>query len=1187
MERRCLACARVLAATAPEGLCVSCLFQTVLETPEIPDEEESSVHDLTSPDALLEQRQFAGYELIEELGRGGMGVVFRAYQRKLGRTVALKVIAAGELASSTARSRFRREAEAAAALDHPHIVPIFDIGEHAGWPYFSMRLIEGPTLARSALDPGFSPRQAAELTVTLSRALHHAHQRGVLHRDLKPENVILDADGRPHLSDFGLARRLTDERLTQSLVVLGTPGFLAPEQAAGDWTRITTATDIHGLGAILFFLLTQRPPFEGKTTGETLSRVLAHEPPPLRSLLPEIHPDLATICETCLRKDPKRRYASAEAMAQDLDRWLRGEPIAARPSTTWERARLWVVRRPVLAASLALLFLGLTGTILLLTTTNRSIQNARRLAEDRAEENRKRRVDLNVILGNQLAAAGESHTALLRFLDALELTQGDAASEDIHRRRYASMLRGGASLDQTWFFEGTVHDIAFSLDGKQLFTCSDQGAIHVWDIATGEPVGPPLQTEVQPYRIAVDRSGNRVFFLDNEHRVHRWDRAAQSSTLFPQTLKSSPEAMTSTADRRWLLVALDEGVQVFNATTDEPVGPLIEGSKGTHQIFASRKANRVAGVSPSNEVRAWEIPDGTPLGPPIRVPGRIKQISLDPAGEYLAVAYGDSQESVATWDLRTGNIQLSPRKPGGDIYDLEHSPDGKRLVTASWDGDARILDAQTGSQVGDSIVHRRGIGRTLFSQDGTRIASISWDKTARISDSKTGRPLSPTLHHAGYLTGFAFHPSGTVLATASADKTVRLWRLGSIASELQILRHSPGILRGGFSPDGSTIRTAAVSEPSARLFDSRSATVRHVWPHPKPCLLARFDPTGSRIVTACQDGYVRVFDTLSGQRCGPEMKHGSPVMTAAFSPDGSLILSGGSDGSIRIWRAHDGNLLVQCAAHAASILHAQFSPDGSRFVTGSQDQSARVWDTVSASPVSPRLAHPFPLWTANFSPDGRHILTAGTDPSQLPRAAQIWDAVSGDPVSPPLFHKDGVIHATYSSDGRLVASSGEDTVTRIWEAKTGQPIAPPLVHRSYVMHSAFSPNNRLILTSSSDTTARVWDVQDGQPVTPPLQHGAEVMSGSWSPDGLRVLTFAIDGTARIWDLSPAQGSLEALRRQAEILAAQRLDPVLGLVDLDGTELRFRAKANATGSPKTPAQIEAATMPGSASDASAR
>src|SRR3984893_9918975 len=325
VSRVCGKCGRKVFADAPQGFCSLCLCETGLGLLLNEDDETVGASRARMP------MEFDDYELLKEIGRGGQGVVYRARQKSLNRTVALKVIGVGRWASEAHLKRFRLEAEAAASLNHPFIVPIHEIGERDGCCYFSMNLVEGGQLDEVVRQKAISIRGAAQLIAKLGRTVHYAHERGILHRDIKPGNILIDAEGEPHLTDFGLARLVeTDSTVTRTTEALGTPSYMAPEQAQGDNGQVTSATDVYGLGAVLYHLLTGHPPFAGGTTYETVRLVLDTEPRQPRLLNPKIDRDLATICLKCLDKDPERRYSSALALAEDLERWLKHEPIRAR-----------------------------------------------------------------------------------------------------------------------------------------------------------------------------------------------------------------------------------------------------------------------------------------------------------------------------------------------------------------------------------------------------------------------------------------------------------------------------------------------------------------------------------------------------------------------------------------------------------------------------------------------------------------------------------------------------------------------------------------------------------------------------------------------------------------------------------------------------------------------------------------
>src|SRR6201984_2571939 len=357
--RVCGKCGNTIFDTAPQGLCSVCLFDTglsiLMETVEGPNAKDFEAdNDATSTDPEELFTASDDYELLEEIGRVGQGVVYRARQKSLNRTVAIKIIGISNGRTKAHLKRFRLEAEAAAKLNHPFVVPIHEIGQRKGRCYFSMGLVEGGRLDQIAKREPMSPRQATEVIAKLARTVHHAHQHGIIHRDIKPGNILLDTKGEPHLTDFGVARLLeTENDATCTIEVSGTPSYMAPEQAHANNGHVSSATDVYGLGAVLYQLLAGQPPFTGGTPFETVRLLLETEPRQLRLLNPKIDRDLSTICLKCLEKDPKRRYSSALALAEDLEHWLRHEPILARRTGISTKARKWVRRKPAIAALVA------------------------------------------------------------------------------------------------------------------------------------------------------------------------------------------------------------------------------------------------------------------------------------------------------------------------------------------------------------------------------------------------------------------------------------------------------------------------------------------------------------------------------------------------------------------------------------------------------------------------------------------------------------------------------------------------------------------------------------------------------------------------------------------------------------------------------------------------------------------
>ncbi len=375
-KKTCPKCGADLAGSALEGLCPKCIadrlsgasatLQTVPPDPHPTDGTISaeSVSASTSDPALGKLRYFGDYELLEEIARGGMGVVYRARQVSLNRIVAVKMILAGQLAGEAEVRRFHTEAEAAANLQHPNIVSIHEVGHQGGQHYFSMDYVEGENLAEYAQGKPLAAGGAVRIMKIIAEAIHFAHQRGTLHRDLKPQNVLLDAENRPHITDFGLAKQMKQgSDLTHTGSVLGSPSYMPPEQAFGRLDQIGPQSDVYSLGAILYQLLTGRPPFLGATPIETLREVTESEPAPPIKLNPRIPPDLQTICLKCLEKKPERRYASARALADELERFLNHEPILARPASVLRKSWSWFTRHPWAVAGFAsVLFLLTVGS---------------------------------------------------------------------------------------------------------------------------------------------------------------------------------------------------------------------------------------------------------------------------------------------------------------------------------------------------------------------------------------------------------------------------------------------------------------------------------------------------------------------------------------------------------------------------------------------------------------------------------------------------------------------------------------------------------------------------------------------------------------------------------------------------------------------------------------------------------
>ncbi len=463
--------------------------------------------------AIAEARgRFPNYELLDEIARGGMGIVYRARQLNPSRIVALKMILAGPRATEAELYRFRMETEAAASLDHPHIMPIYEVSEQNGRPFFSMKLMEGGTLAEHLPRFAGDGRAAAELLIKVARAVHHAHLRGILHRDLKPANILLDAQGEPFVTDFGLCRRVeVDSGMTQSGVIVGTPSYMSPEQAAGR-KGLTTATDVYSLGAVFYALLTDRPPFRGNTPLETVRGVLEDEPSRPRVLRPQVDRDLETICLKCLDKQPERRYRSAEAVADDLERWLAGEPIVARRTSVWERTWKRARRNPTAAAlvavsSLALVFLIAAG---LIYQNNRATVAEQALASANEMLRKRSEASGNIGQADALLRKGDAQGARLHANLAIVEAKGEPELQELATQAQDLLAKAEQQLNRERDQEAATarfHQFQASHDDfLSLYASVDASAFELTLVRTGESamgaIGLSRDGEGVPWRIS-------------------------------------------------------------------------------------------------------------------------------------------------------------------------------------------------------------------------------------------------------------------------------------------------------------------------------------------------------------------------------------------------------------------------------------------------------------------------------------------------------------------------------------------------------------------------------------------------------------------------------------------------------------------------------------------------------------
>jgi len=1212
---KCPQCGEPLPSGGWEGLCPKCLVRVSLETqsreanPErgSPEPQYSKLatgdpisNEASGPAATVDTRastlrSFGDYELLEEIARGGMGIVYKARQVTLNRLVAVKMILSGEFASPGYVERFKREAEAAANLHHPNIVAIHEVGVQDGQHYFSMDYVEGRNFAELVRDGPLPARQAAGYLKTIAEAIHYAHQRGILHRDLKPSNVLIDPNDEPRITDFGLAKRLTDSQLstlnpqlTLTGEVLGSPNYMPPEQARGTRQAATVANDVYSLGAILYHLMTGRPPFAGETLTATLHELLHSEPVSPRLLNTRVPRDLETICLKCLSKEPQRRYATARELADELARFLRDEPILARPIGPHGKAWRWCRRNPRLASLAGVSLLLLLAVAIGSPIAALRISREKRSAQSNAAESRARLVRQYVANGNRLVDEGDLMGALPWFATALKEEQ-DPARAEIHRLRLGTTLKQCPRLAQVWFNKDVVRDARFSPDGRRVLTLNDDRTARVWDAMTGEAVSTPF-----------DYSGGTFAF--------------------------SRDAAFSPDGRRLATVSGASSVGVWDVETGRLAFPVLQHDGGLFHIEFSPDGRLLATGSSDCTAQLWDAATGARIGQPMKHETSVTWVSFSPDGSRLVTATA----MVAIWRVPTGELvtRLRMAENRSASY-CQFSPDSSRVAIACGDGTAWVFDAATGNVV-TLIRHQGRVRRACFSPDGRWLLTASEDGTAGIWNAATGTPVSATIRHAGPIVDSSFSSDGRLVVTASSDGTAGLWFASTGKPATTRLKHAAAVLSACFSTDGQRIVTAS-HDHTARLWDLRGASQAFfTMNHPAVVQRASFSPDNRRVVTVSVDGTAHVSDLRTGEPFTAMESNLEAVRHAEFSPDGRLLAAASSNGTARVWDLSTGQPVSPPLVHTGLVNHVDFSPDGKMVVTAGSDRFARVW-VVSSGRLISEMKHRESVNYAWFTRDGKQVVTLYVsvpdfypverwgfhlaereeitlsdatefwpDPkwsfglaereaiTAIWAQAQIWDAATGQPVSPPRklgtsvsqvaicpdrqriipfcsgatlagkevrvidlvsdqrlalpFHHDkGIIHASFSPNGRWAVTASWDKTARVWDTTTGQPVGPWLTHPKTVYHASFSPDGRLVATASEDQTARVWDATTGEPVTPALKHHAAVHRVFFSPNGRWLLTASVDGRVRVWELPRRTQPVEAEQAWAEFLAGHRID----------------------------------------------
>jgi WD40 repeat protein/tRNA A-37 threonylcarbamoyl transferase component Bud32 len=1014
-------------------------------------------------------RVFGDYLLLGEIARGGMGVVYRAEQGRLKkRPVALKMIRDADLATLADLRRFRMDAEAIAQLEHPHIVPIYELGQIDGQPFFSMRLIEGGHLGTHAARLKADPRATAALMAKVAHAVHFAHQRAILHRDLKPSNILVDERGEPFVTDFGLAKRIDAAGASQATVpgaIMGTPAYMAPEQARGETSALTVRTDVYGLGATLYEVLTGQAPFVG-TIPEILRQVEDREPAPPRGLNPALDRDLEAICLKALEKKAKDRYGSAEELAEDLERWLRREPTKARPVRPWERAAKWARRRPAIATLVGFVAMALIGFVGTVLWFNIELGRAVRIARSNAYN-----ADVNSV--RRAIEAGDIHAALAG-LDRLDPAMRGFEWPYLYRQCFHHLVRkwdsgspvisvavspdgrtiatghGREDVDHIelvptkvmlWDLatgerrieftahDGPVYEVAFSPDGKILATAGGDGFARVWDVATGE-----RQADIGPFRHQVNgvafRPDGKLLAIGAGERypgkvgtarvgptwerpgeVAAWDLTSRSIVWRHETSSGATLRVLFAPNGSDLVCTQHMGLQIRDPETGTERRP--HSGIGGMGVAFSADSRRLFGSSRHvSSMDLWEVRDGRVTS--IAVEHRT--VRLNGMGMATALALAPPREHQIAVTFGVKNLER---------YDNLRERGHRRFV--------RYWDLRHAVPL-YLLVHQEGVRGLAFTRDGHQLISVDQAGVICVWRTIVDRPNAVEKTFPGEPRSLAFSAPGGRLAVGCDDGSVHL---SGPEAEWAVLRGPEGSVQTlAFAPDGRLL-AIGTDEGGLQVWDT--ATKRPAFPvwtdHSGPIRAAAFRGDGRMLASVGADGQVRLWDPIAGKRGKVLSDDPVTVSGLAFDRDGFLHTAGG-DGVVRVWDPERGRLARSWRAHATLVRALAISDDGRLVATAGtdEDRAVKLWDARGHLRQSIEQAQD--VLTMTFADLGRvRLVTGGRD-----RLVRAWDTESGQQVLDLPGH-DGPIGAMAFDrvGGRLVTAGGPDRMVRIWE--TAEPPA--------------------------------------------------------------------------------------------------------------------------------------------------